>query len=73
MERLRERRDLLSSEATDAKPLDTKAIEAMAKKREDTVKVRSFTFITECFDAYVSELFIWESHQHSHWLTLFLT
>ena len=69
MERLREKRDQLSSEASDAKPLDTKAIEAMAKKREDTVKVRSFTFVTKCFDGYVSELFIWESHQHLHRLT----
>ena len=46
VERLREKRDQLSSEASDAKPLDTKAIEAMAKKRENTVKVGSFTFVT---------------------------
>lgn len=37
-ERLRERRDQLSSEASDAKPLDTKAIEAMAKKKESAIK-----------------------------------
>ena len=44
MERLREKRDQLSSEASDAKPLDTKAIEAMAKKKDETVKVGSFIF-----------------------------
>lgn len=46
MERLRERRDQLSSEASDAKPLDTKAIEAMAKKKENTIKVRNLSLET---------------------------
>ena len=40
MGRLRERRDQLSSEASDAQPLDTKAIEAMARKKEITINVR---------------------------------
>ena len=41
MERLREKRDQLSSEASVAKPLDRNAIEAMAKKKEDALKVIS--------------------------------
>ena len=40
MGRLRERRDQLSSEASDAQPLDTKAVEAMARKKEITINVR---------------------------------
>ena len=41
MGRLRERRDKLSSEASDAQPLDTKAVEAMARKKERTIMVRN--------------------------------
>ena len=43
MGRLRERRDQLSSEASDAQPLDTKAIEAMAGKKERTIMVRNMS------------------------------